>query len=98
MPRQGLGATREGTAPRSLQAVTTQLLPGYLRKNGPPVSGAAVVREYFDLYPERSGQLWFTVTTIVEDPTYLQEPFVTSTNFKKQTDSSGWNPQPCSAE
>jgi hypothetical protein len=98
LPRQGLGATREGSSPRALEAVTTQLLPGYLRKNGPPVSGSAVVREYFDLYPERSGQLWFTVTTIVDDPTYLQEPFVTSTNFKKQADSSGWNPQPCSAE
>jgi len=98
LPRQGLGATRDGSAPRALQAVTTQLLPGYLRKNGPPVSGSAVVREFFDVYPERSGQLWFTVTTIVEDPTYLQEPFVTSTNFKRQTDASGWNLQPCSVE
>ena len=98
LPRQGLGATREGSAPRALEAVTTRLLPGYLRKNGPPVSGSAVVREFFDVYPERSGQLWFTVTTIVEDSTYLQEPFVTSTNFKKQTDASGWNVQPCSAE
>ncbi len=97
-PRPGLGATREGTDPRSLQATTTQLLPGYLRRNGAPVSASAVVREFFDLYPERSGQLWFTVTTIVEDATYLQEPFVTSTNFKKQQDAAGWNPQPCSAD
>jgi hypothetical protein len=98
LPRPGFGATREGTEPRSLEAVTTQLLPGYLRKNGAPVSGSASVREYFDLYPERSGQLWFTVNTIVDDPTYLQEPFVTSTNFKKQMDATGWNPRPCSAE
>jgi hypothetical protein len=98
LPRAGLGATREGTEPRSLEVVTTQLLPGYLRKNGAPVSGSASVKEYFDLYPERTGQLWFTVNTIVDDPTYLQEPFVTSTNFKKQADASGWNPQPCSAE
>jgi hypothetical protein len=98
LPRAGLGATREGTGPRTLDTVTTNLLPGYLRRNGPPVSQSAVVREFFDLYPERSGQLWFTVTTIVEDPTYLQEPFVTSTNFKKQTDATGWNPQACSAD
>jgi hypothetical protein len=35
------------------------------------------------------------VTTIVEDPTYLTEPFVTSTNFKKIPEGEGWNPTPC---
>ena len=97
LPRAGLGATREGTNSRALQAVTTHLLPGYLRKNGFPVSGNAVVQEYFDVFAERSGQPWFVVTTIVEDPIYLQEPFVTSSNFKKQNDTAGWNPRPCSA-
>jgi|SRR5215469_10826485 len=97
LPRAGLGATREGTKSRSLEAMTTHLLPGYLRKNGFPVSGNAVVHEYFDLVAERSGQPWFVVTTIVEDPMYLQEPFVTSSNFKKQTDAAGWNPRACSA-
>ncbi len=97
IPRAGLGATREGTKSRSLEAWTTHLLPGYLRKNGFPVSGNAKVHEYFDLVAERIGQLWFVVNTIVEDPVYLQEPFVTSSNFKKQTDATGWNPRPCSA-
>jgi hypothetical protein len=97
LPRAGLGATREGTNGRALEAVTTHLLPGYLRKNGFPVSGNAVVREDFDAFAERSGQPWFVVTTIVEDPLYLQEPFVTSSNFKKQNDATGWNPRPCSA-
>jgi hypothetical protein len=98
LPRAGLGATREGNNSRALQAVTTHLLPGYLRKNGFPVSGNAVVREYYDVFPERSGQPWFVVTTIVEDPLYLQEPFVTSSNFKKQNDATGWNPRPCAAK
>lgn len=97
LPRAGLGATREGTNSRALQAVTTHLLPGYLRKNGFPVSSDAVVREFFDVFTERSGQPWFVVTTIVEDPIYLQEPFVTSSNFKKQNDAAGWNPRPCAA-
>jgi hypothetical protein len=97
LPRQGLGATREGTSPRTLDAVTTHLLPAYLRKNGFPVSANAKVEEYFDTFEERSGQPWFVVTTVVTDPIYLQEPFVTSTNFKKQTDAAGWNPKPCSA-
>ena len=85
-PLPGLGATRQGTAGRSLEVVTTQLRPGYLRKNGAPYSANAVVSEYFDLSRERNGDIWFVVTTIVDDPQYLTEPFVTSTNFKKQPD------------
>jgi hypothetical protein len=88
---------REGTRGRSLEVVTTNLRPGYLRKNGVPYSARTTVREYFDLSNERNGDTWFVVTTIVEDPEYLTEPFVTSTNFKKQPDATGWNPQPCSA-
>ena len=96
-PLPGLGATRQGTAGRSLEVVTTQLRPGYLRKNGAPYTGNAVVSEYFDLSKERNGDTWFVVTTIVDDPQYLTEPFVTSTDFKKQSDAAGWNPMPCSA-
>jgi hypothetical protein len=96
-PRPGFGATREGAQGRALEAVTTHLLPGYLRKNGFPLSGNATVKEDFDLFTERTGQPWFVVTTIVEDSVYLQEPYVTSSNFKKQADAAGWNPRPCSA-
>ena len=96
-PLPGLGATRQGTGGRSLEVKTTQLRPGYLRKNGPPYSANAVLSEFFDLSKERNGETWFVVTTIVEDPQYLTEPFVTSTNFKKQADSAGWDPQPCKA-
>ena len=38
---------------------------------------------------------WFVVTTIVEDPQYLAQPFITSSNFKKEADGAKWNPQPC---
>jgi hypothetical protein len=96
-PQQGLGATREGNRGQSLQVVTTGLRPGYLRKNGPPYSGNAVLKEFFDLSVERNGDSWFAVTTIVEDPPNLSEPFVTSTNFKKQRDGTGFSPTPCSA-
>ena len=53
---------------RSLEVVTTQLRPGYLRKNGPPYSANTVLKEYFDLSKERNGDTWFAVTTVVEDP------------------------------
>jgi hypothetical protein len=88
---------REGTRGRSLEVVTTNLRPGYLRKNGVPYSARTTVREFYDLSTERNGDVWVTVTTIVEDPEYLTEPFVTSTNFKKQADATGWNPRPCTA-
>jgi hypothetical protein len=97
-PAPGLGATREGLRGRSLEVVTTQLRPGYLRKNGAPYSGGATLREFFDLSKERNGDTWFVVTTIVEDPQYLTEPFVTSTNFKMEPDGSKFSPSQCTAK
>jgi hypothetical protein len=96
-PQSGLGATREGNDGRALEVVTTQLRPGYLRKNGAPYSANTVLREYFDLSKERNGETWFVVTTVVEDPQYLSEPFVTSTNWKQEPDGVKWNPGACSA-
>jgi hypothetical protein len=88
---------REGGRGRALEVVTTQLRPGYLRKNGVPYSANTVVNEYYDLFSEKSGDTYFTVTTIVEDPEYLTTPYVTSSNFKKQADATGWNATPCVA-
>jgi hypothetical protein len=87
------GAQRGGT----LKAVTTNLRPGYIRKNGAPYSKNAVVTEYFDLNTLPNGDQYFTVTTRIEDPTYLRGPYLTSTDFKKLPDATGWNPTPCSA-
>lgn len=97
LPLAGLGAVREGTHGRSLEVITTLLRPGYLRRNGPPYSANTVVNEYYDLSKEPNGDVWFHVTTIVKDPQYLEEPFVTSTDFRKQPDAAGWNPSACSA-
>jgi hypothetical protein len=78
--------------------VTTNLLPGYLRKNGVPYSANATVTEYIDLLNDPNApEQWLMVKTIVEDPTYLAGPFITSTHFKKQADATGWNPSACSA-
>jgi hypothetical protein len=96
-PQSGLGATREGTQGRALEVVTTQLRAGYLRKNGAPYSANTLLKEYFDLSKERNGDTWFVVTTVVDDPQYLTEPFVTSTNWKKEPDGAKWAPSACSA-
>jgi hypothetical protein len=93
----GAAAGRGAAAPPrdgALKVVTTNMRPGFLRKNGVPYSENAVMTEYFDRH-SAYGTDWFTVTTIVEDPTYLTQPFITSTHFKKEPDSSKWNPSPC---
>jgi hypothetical protein len=91
---------RGGAAPPrggSLKVTTTRLKEGYLRKNGVPYSENAVLTEYFDRHTESNGDEWFTVTTIVDDPKYLQQSFITSTHFKKEADASKWYPSPCKA-
>jgi len=81
----------------SLKAVTTHIRPGYLRKNGVPYSADALLTEYFSRTNEPNGDSWLIVTTIVTDPKYLTEPFLTSTHFKRQADAAGWNPSECAA-
>jgi hypothetical protein len=94
----GLGMLpRQGTKSRTLDVVTTQLRPGYLRKNGVPYGANTTLTEYYDHWSEPSGQEWFTVTTVVTDPEYLAIPFVTTTDFKKEPDGSKFNPRPCTA-
>jgi hypothetical protein len=88
---------RAGQRSRSLEVHTTQLLAGYLRRNGVPYSDATTVTEFYDQFTEPDGQAWFTVTTIVSDPKYLAAPFVTTTDFKKEPDGAKWHPSPCSA-
>ena len=90
-------ATRDGSRGRSLEVVTTNLRPGFLRKNGVPYGAGTVLNEYYDYHKERNGDEWFTVTSIVRDPQYLTGPWVTSSDFKKERDGSKWDPSPCSA-
>jgi hypothetical protein len=90
----GFGGSR-GVAGGNLKVTTTNLRPGYLRKNGVPYSENTVVTEYFNRHDEPNGDSWFTVTTIVDDPKYLQQPFITSSHFKKEADASKWSPTPC---
>ena len=40
---------------------------------------------------------WFTVGTIVEDPTYLNQSFITSSNFKREADGAKFKPAACRA-
>ena len=80
----------------SLEVVTTDCAPATCARTGRPTARTPCVKEYYDLHKERNGDTWFTVTTVVDDPKYLTEPFVTSTDFKKIPDGAGWSPSPVS--
>jgi len=87
-----------GAAPQrwgSLNVVTRNMLPGWLRRNGVPYSQDAVITENFTRFTHPEAGDWFVVTTTVDDPQNLAQPFVTSSNFKKEADGSKWSPTPC---
>jgi hypothetical protein len=81
----------------SLRVVTSNLRAGYLRKNGVPYSERATVSENFDVAPLPDGGQLLLVTTVVEDPLYLNAPYVVSPHFKKEPDGAKWDPTPCSS-
>ena len=94
---QGSSTARWDIATQSLSVVTTNMRAGYLRRNGVPYSENATVTEHFDVAPYPDGGQLLIVTTIVEDPQYLQRTFIVSSHFKKERDGSRWSPTPCSA-
>jgi hypothetical protein len=97
-PAGGGGGRRGGGAPGrggSLRVVTTNLKAGYLRRNGVPFSANARLTEYYNRTNETNGDSYLVVTTLVEDPTYLNTRWVTSTHFKKLPDNAPWTPGPC---
>jgi hypothetical protein len=81
----------------SLSVVTSRMRAGYLRKNGVPYSDRATVSEHFDVSPLPDGGELLLVMTTVEDPVYLNGPYVVSPHFKKEPDGSKWDPTPCSS-
>ena len=94
--RGGFGARPAGPPKTgTIKVVTTNLKPGYLRKNGVPYSDKAVLTEFFNGLDGQQNDHYFAVTAMVDDPTYLTGPFVRTYQFKKQADGSGWEPTPC---
>ncbi len=92
---RGRGAPPPGPRTGSLKVVTTNMLPGYIRKNGVPYSDKAVLTEYYNRLEGQQGDVYFEVTAMVDDPTYLTGPFIRSYQFKKQDSAAGWDPTPC---
>jgi hypothetical protein len=92
------GPPPTGPAPgSSLKVTTTQFRAGWLRRNGVPYSENATITEYFDRFAAPDAAEWLVVTTIVTDPKFLNQDFVTSSHFRKEPDASKWSPFPCRA-
>jgi len=97
----GPGLAGAGGGPASnggyLEVKTSNLSPGWLRRNGVPYSEDAAVTEYFARFAAPNGAEWLIVTTIVDDPRYLTQRFVVSNHFRKETEGGHWNPRACGA-
>ena len=64
-----------------LTVTTTHLKTAWVRRNGLPRSEKAVITEHW----VRHGK-YLTVATIVNDPAYLTEPFIRTTDFVNNPD------------
>jgi hypothetical protein len=95
---QGSSAASWQVPARTLKVTTTNLKPGYVRRNGAPYSDKAVITEYWELRTLPNKDEWLTITTKVDDPVYFTRPYLTSSDFKKLPTAAGWNPTPCSAK
>ncbi len=61
----------------TLVVTTTHMKAGWLRRNGTPTSERATMTEYYQRLDD-----YLLVTTILEDPVYLSEPFVRTTEYE----------------
>ena len=93
--RAGRGAANTTLPGGALRVATTNLLEGWLRKNGVAYSERATVLEYWDRTNFPNGDTWLIVTAIVSDPVYLVSDYTTSMHFKREADASKFKPAPC---
>ena len=93
---EAAGGRARGPRGGELKVVTTGARAGYLQKNGVPYSDKAVFTEYFNRY-EEDGWSVLVVSTLTEDPTYLQQPHIRSSHFKKLPANSAFKSEACDA-
>jgi len=93
----GAGGDGGARAGGYLEVRTTSLSGGWLRRNGVPYSRDAVVTEYFARFAAPNGDEWLMVTTIVDDPLYLTQRYITSSHFRREAQGGRWNPRACGA-
>lgn len=81
----------------TIEVNTTEMKPGYLRRNGVPYSEESTLVEYFEMVTEENGDQYLIVISVLEDPVNLTQAVLTSTNFKREFNGSKWDPSECMA-
>jgi cyclase len=73
----------------TLVVSTTHIKAGWLQRNGAPTSDLATMTEHFIRHGE-----YLMVVTIVNDPVFLSEPFIRTTNFvlSLTANANTWGP------
>ena len=85
-PHSWMGFSTGRFAGNALVVETTHLKQGWLRRNGLPQSDQATTVEFFVRHGDHLGY-----TSIVNDPVYLTEPHVKTTDFARQpVDHGNW--------
>jgi hypothetical protein len=92
--QQARAANRTG----ALKVTTTNMLMGYIHRNGVPYSDKATLTEYFDLFKEDDGTQYLVVKSVLEDPVYLTGTVTKSTNFRKEANDANFKPNACEAK
>jgi hypothetical protein len=85
-----------GATDGAMKVTTTNLKAGFLRKNGVPYSESTNVAEYYELIKMPDGSPLMVVTISTTDPMYLRQPFVITSQFKKEPTDAKWHPTECS--
>src|SRR5438552_2143951 len=81
-PHTWTGFSTGKWAGNTLVVTTTHLKDGYLKRSGPQTSDMFTMTEYFT----RHGDILIT-TEIIDDPIYLEEPFIQSTTHQLNINS-----------
>jgi glyoxylase-like metal-dependent hydrolase (beta-lactamase superfamily II) len=73
----------------TLVVFTTHIKTGWLQRNGAPTSDLATMTEHFIRHGD-----YLMVVTIVNDPVFLSEPFIRTTNFvlSLTANANAWGP------
>ena len=75
-PHTWTGFSTGEWAGNTLKVTTTHLKDGYLKRGGPQTSDLYTMTEYITRHDEI-----LSITTVVDDPVYLDEPYVQSTTY-----------------
>lgn len=85
-PHTWMGFSTGTFVGNSLRVETSHLKQGWLRRNGLPESDQATLVEFFTRHGDH-----ITYTSVINDPVFLTEPSIKTTDFFRQpTDPGGW--------